>query len=171
MSRRRMMMQVQEGKEVKEEKIVDITLEEEGAELSALLTEEMYGKIMAAKEIFCMATIEGSAETQTATGTVTLGIYRTDQGWYPSSFAPIKTYAIPQSNAYKTSFRSILFRGSAEEKYLMGLCSGLKDRYNSARVVCESEVPAAWMQNDKIRMVSSGIPMGVGTNLKIYLRS
>lgn len=165
-----MMSRMQEA-EMKEEKIVDITLEEEGTELSALLTEEMYKKIITAKEIFCMATIEGSAETQTATGTVTLGIYRTDQGWYPSSFAPIKTYAIPQSNAYKTSFRSILFRGSAEEKYLMGLCSGLKDRYNSARVVCESEVPAAWMQNDKIRMVSSGIPMGVGTNLKIYLRS
>ncbi len=162
---------MQEEKEMKKEKIVDITLEEEGAELSALLTEEMYGKIMAAKEIFCMATIEGSAETQTATGTVTLGIYRTEQGWYPSSFAPIKTYAIPQSTAYKTSFQSMLFRGSEEEKYLVGLCSGLKDRYNSTRVVYASEVPAAWMQNDKIRMVSSGIPMGVGTNLKIYLRS
>ena len=165
------MSRMQEAEEMKEEKLVDITLEEEGTELSALLTEEMYKKIIAAKEIFCTATIEGSAETQTATGTVTLGIYRTDQGWYPSSFAPIKTYAIPQSNAYKTSFRSMLFRGSAEEKYLVGLCSGLKDRYNSTRVVYDSEVPAAWMQNDKIRMVSSGIPMGVGTNLKIYLRS
>lgn len=156
---------------MKEEKIVDITLEEESKELLASLTQDMYEKIVNAKEIFCVATIEGSAETQTATATLTMGIYNTDQGWFPSKFIPDNTYCVPQNNAYKAYFQSMLFRGSIEEKSLFVLCNGLKSQYNYLRVVHYSEVPSSWMKGDTIRMLSTGIPMGVGTNLKIYIRS
>ena len=157
--------------DMKEEKIVDITLEEESKELLTSLTQDMYEKILNAKEIFCVATIEGSAETQTATATLTMGIYRTGQGWFPSKFIPDNTYGVPQNNTYKIDFQSILFRGSIEEKFLLALCSGLRDQYNYSRIMHYSEVPSSWIKGDVIRMISNGIPMGVGTNLKVYIRS
>lgn len=171
MLRRRMMAKTQEvEEEMKEEKIVDITLEEESKELLTSLTQDMYEKIVNAKEICCVATIEGSAETQTATSTLTMGIFRTGQGWFTSKFIPDNTYGVSQNNTYKTGFQSILFRGSIEEKFLLALCNGLRNQYNYSRIVHNSEVPSSFIQGDTIRMASNGIPMGVGTNLKIYIR-
>lgn len=156
---------------MKEEKIVDITLEEESKELLTPLTQDMYEKIVNAKEIFCVATIEGSAETQTATATLTMGIHRSGQGWFPSKFIPDNTYGVPQNNTYKINFQSMIFRGSIEEKFLLALCNGMRNQYNSSRIVHYSEVPSSFVQGDTIKMTSNGIPMGVGTNLKIYIRS
>lgn len=169
MSRRRiMLMNGQEDDEMKEEKIVDITLEEESKDLLTSLTQDMYEKIVNAKEIFCVATIEGSAEDQSKTGVIQVGIYSSG-GYYSSSWVPINTFITPQNNTYKTGFNLLLFRGSKEEKSLFAIANGRKSQYGSVGLTYGGNIPSGLGRSDSIRLFST-IPMGVGTNLKVYIR-